>query len=126
MSRLAIVAILASLVACTSPQQEAAWRADAQRPMTCAGADDCSVKWSRALEWVTDNSQFRLQIANDSLIQSAGPGDEDPASAFIVTKRSLGDGKYQIVFRSGCSNMIGCVPSGLALQASFNDYVLGP
>jgi hypothetical protein len=77
------------------------------------------------MDWVQDNSQYRLQIQTDSLIQTAGPTDESASSAFTITKRALGGGAYQIVFRSGCDNIIGCVPTGLALQASFNNYVLG-
>jgi hypothetical protein len=116
---IATLPIIALLAACTSPEQEAAWRASAQRPVTCAGADNCAVQWSKAMDWVQDKSQYRLQI------QTAGPTDESASSAFTITKRALGGGAYQIVFRSGCDNIIGCVPTGLALQASFNNYVLG-
>jgi hypothetical protein len=114
-----------TLTACVQAPADPALLASAQRPVTCSGADDCSAKWSRAVNWVIQNSSWKIQTQTDQLIQTYGPGRDDPSSAFTITKVYDGKGTSSIQYSSACSNIFGCIPNGLKLQASFNDYVMG-
>lgn len=63
MNKWLAVAALGLLSACAttnppSPELVAA----ANRPITCSDEQDCAVKWSRAVQWVVDNSAYRLQM----------------------------------------------------------------
>ena len=119
-----LILCLLGLSACATPQQKAKWEFEASRPVTCSQGSDCEVKWSRALIWVQDHSRWKLRIANDTLITTEGPFDTTDA-AYSITKVPTGTGTYTIVFRAGCGNMFGCVPSILELQASFLNFVMG-
>lgn len=119
-----LISFLLVLSACATPQQKAQWEFEASRPVTCSQGSDCEVKWSRALIWVQDHSRWKLRIANDTLITTEGPFDTTDA-AYSITKVPTGTGTYTIVFRAGCGNMFGCVPSILELQASFVNFVMG-
>lgn len=113
-----------SACATSTPQQKAKWELDASRPVTCLQGPDCEAKWGRALIWVQDHSRWKLRIANDTLITTEGPFDSTDA-AYSITKVLTGKGTYSIVFRAGCGNVFGCVPSILELQASFVNFVMG-
>jgi PDZ domain len=120
---------LAALCGCAprmTAQQQAAVQAEAARPVGCFGADDCQVKWSRALLWVKNNSAYKFQQATDSLISTMGPLPDDPRPAYTITKIANGGGRFTFDFDGGCDNMFGCVPSLLEAKASFVAFVMGP
>jgi len=120
----ALILCLLILTACATPQQKAIWDFEASRPVTCSQGSDCEVKWSRALIWVQDHSRWKLRIVNETIITTEGPfGTTD--AAYSITKVPSGTGIYTIVFRAGCGNMFGCVPSIVELQASFVNFVMG-
>lgn len=119
------VALLAGCATLT-PEQEAEIARQAARPVTCLAGSDCQMKWSRAIEWVAENSSYKLLTQSDRVIQTMGPLDEDPASAFLITLADRGSGLSEVVFRSGCDNMFGCIPTTRQLRASFAAYVMGP
>lgn len=120
-------AALFTLAACgPSAAEKASWTAEASRPVICRGPSDCAVKWGRALEWVELYSAYPLRIANDRVIETGGPGEDDPRPAYTILKTARGDGSYRIEFDGGCANLIGCVPPVLQAEANFVDYVLGP
>jgi membrane-associated protease RseP (regulator of RpoE activity) len=119
-----------ALVGCAHPEFDAAQAAAAARTqnvrITCADAADCSVKWGRALQWVSQTSFYKIRIATDSLITTEGPIDDvgySTKSALTINKMPLGDGSAEISFQSGCANEFGCVPTHEMLLASFADYV---
>lgn len=120
-----LILCLLVLSGCATPQQKAQWEFEASRPVICSQGSDCEVKWSRVLIWVQDHSRWKLRIANETLITTEGPFDTtDPA--YSITKVPTGTGTYTIVFRAGCGNIFGCVPSILELQANFVNFVVGP
>ncbi|HLG85976.1 MAG TPA: PDZ domain-containing protein [Alphaproteobacteria bacterium] len=123
-----VAAAIIFLNACAhqTPEQEAALRAEAARPVECGGAEDCQVKWSRALQWVKNNSAYKFQQATDSLIATMGPLPDDPRPAYTITKILQVGGRATFDFDGGCDNIFGCVPSMLQAKASFVNYVMGP
>ena len=124
------ITLLGLMAACaTNPppltEERRQLAAHANRPLVCADAADCAVKWGRAVEWVAANSAYRLQIQTDTVIQTAGPLPHEVRSAFFVSKAPNPDGGATITFRSGCDNAVwGCQPDELELRGSFARYVL--
>ncbi|MGH6879770.1 MAG: S1C family serine protease [Hypericibacter sp.] len=107
-------------------QQAAATQRVQNLSITCVEGTDCGVKWGRALQWVTDHSAFKLRIANDSIITTEGPisdGVYSVDSAMTINKVPRGDGTSEILFKSGCGNVFGCVPTHEMLLANFADFV---
>lgn len=86
-------------------------RLDTAREVTCDGAEDCEIKWGRAVQWVLDHTAFRIQVPTDTLIQTAGPTPNHPDLAVVVSKVALGGGRYRFELRGGCDNMFGCSPT---------------
>ena len=111
--RKSAVLFVSLLVGCAStPEQDVAMRRDVVRDVTCEGQSDCEVKWGRAIQYVLDNSSFRIQQQTDSLIQTAGPSSKNQSDlAMLISKVPLGGGKYRFDLRAGCDNAFGCYPS---------------
>lgn len=116
---------LGSCATTLSPEALAIQQEQAARPVLCQGADDCEVKWGRAVRWVLDNSAYRIQVQTADIIQTAGPLPNDPRSAYVVSRVALGGGRFQFEIRSGCDNMFGCFPTDLEARAGFSTAVLG-
>ena len=108
-----------------NPAANAALQAAASRPVTCSSKADCDAKWSRAIEWVKENSEYKFQSVSDYVIQTMGPLPDDASPAFTITRVSNPDGSASFNFDGGCDNMFGCVPSMLEEQASFVDFIMG-
>ena len=116
------------LAACAPPMtasQQAAMLAAATRSVTCKSGNDCQQKWSRATQWVKQNSAYKFQTVSDNLMQTMGPLPDDPSPAYTVTKVSTGNNIYAIELDGGCDNMLGCIPSMLESKASFANFVMG-
>ena len=116
------------LAACAPPMtadQKAALLAASNRPVTCKSGDDCQQKWSRATQWVKQNSAYKFQTISDNLMQTMGPLPDDPSPAYTVTKVSTGKNIYTIELDGGCDNWIGCIPSIVEAKASFASFVMG-
>ena len=96
----------------------------ASKPVTCQGSEDCAAKWSRAVNWVVLNSQWKIQTQTEQMIETFNPTAYSAAAGFTITKVSNGNGAYEIDFLTRCVNMFGCAPSELSLQASFVSYVM--
>ena len=121
------------LTGCTTPQQRLEFAMQrleidrqAARPVTCTAGEDCEVKWGRALQWVLDNSAYKLQTQSDALLSTFGPFPNDPRPAYSISKVATGGGNYVIDFRGGCDNIFGCQPTLLEGKASFVGAVMGP
>lgn len=109
-----------------SNEQRAELEISASRSITCQGKDDCEVKWSRAVQWVRENSAYRFDQATEYVISTKGPLPNDVRPAYTITRVAKGDGSFEFDFGGGCDNMFGCRPSMLEAKASFSDYVMGP
>jgi hypothetical protein len=117
-----VMCLIFLLSACASTQQ-AQWRKDAAQPLTCSKGPDCEAKWDRALIWVQNNSESKIQIANETIITTHIPYNSSSAT-ISITKTETDPGTYTINFRAGCSSMLGCTPSILELKASFANYAM--
>lgn|SRR5487761_1326865 len=126
--QLAIIIAGLVLAACNTmtPQQTAALAAQASRPVICSSEQDCRVKWSRAVTWVSQNSAYKFKSQTDLLIETMGPLPDDTSPAFTITRTANADGSSIINFGGGCDNIFGCIPSLLEEQASFIQFVMGP
>ncbi|MGB8276703.1 MAG: hypothetical protein WCF20_02020 [Methylovirgula sp.] len=66
------------------------------------------MKWSRAIEWVSQNAGYKIQTQTDALIQTYGPSGSDTELAVTVNKVMVSPGIYEIHARMGCANEISC------------------
>jgi hypothetical protein len=116
-----------SLAGCVTatPEQQTALAVQAARPVTCQGAEDCEVKWSKATQWVLNHSGYKIRSQSDTMIATMGPLPSDPTAAFTITKLAQGAGLYTFDFRGGCDNIFGCIPSLVQSKASFVTEVMG-
>lgn len=99
-----IIAACLTLSACATHYQPSA-----RAGIACEGAR-CDRLWQRAQTWLATNSRYRIQIANDAIIQTYGPhaGDYDSV-AYTVTKQQQPDGKTLISIYGACHEVvIGC------------------
>lgn len=105
-----------------SKQQISYLSSEANKPIYCEGGENCEIKWSRAIMWISQYSHWKIRVQSDSLITTEGPFDTVHA-AYQVQKVPLGNNKYSIDMSLGCGNPFGCVPSTLELKASFVQFV---
>ena len=87
----ALIAILA-IAGCAAPQpvRSPAVVAAADAPLLCKGKDQCDLYWQRALFYVNNNSRFKVQLANDSLIQTFSPTGQTSYVGYNISREPLG------------------------------------
>ena len=95
----------------------------ATTPLTCSNATECSLWWQRAQTWVANNSTYKIEAANDSLIQTAGPLGGKRALAYQITKTPNNDGTATIGFAAHCDSSLGCKPNPWEAGADFKEFV---
>jgi hypothetical protein len=97
----------------------------ANRVITCTSGADCEYKWSRAMQWLQQNSSWKFRTVTDNLLTTEGPLDT-ANPAYEVTRIPQGDGRnYQIAMRAWCGAG-DCQDLILRLRSSFIDFVLVP
>lgn len=91
----------------------------------CYGKKDCEVKWAAARRWVLENSNRKIQIYSDDLIETYNPEKNSIFLAARITKEPVGaEGEYYIVPNVWCDNWIfGCTPKKADALMDFNNYV---
>lgn len=102
------------LAGCAAPQQPTLSEEEQNslEPVICHGQKHCDAMWQRAQIWVLNNSAYKIQIANEAVIQTYGPfKDQAFGLAFTVTKAPRGNGFYEIDSRAGCGSWVGCAPN---------------
>jgi hypothetical protein len=104
-----VILLTLFLGACASPQGGMSqFELDvAKQPLTCKDKAQCDVYWQRAQTYIVKNSRWKIQLSNDTLIQTYGPGD-DPYLAYTVNKVLKSDGSAEIEVSTRCGNMFGC------------------
>jgi hypothetical protein len=101
---------------------DAALQAKAAERIVCIAGLDCEVRWSRAMQWIQNNSHWKFRNVTDTLMTTEGPLETRHAS-FEVTKIPTGDGQtYNIVLRTWCGTEM-CFPSTTKLKADFVTFV---
>jgi hypothetical protein len=109
-----------------APQNSAdaeAMRASIDLPVVCTRGPDCDAVWSRAAAWVVQHSSYKIQTANDSIIQTMGPTQYNPSPAYTITKTANAAGNYEVRLAGGCDNIFSCIPSIEESRASFKQFV---
>lgn len=100
-------------------------REAANRTIACQAGPDCEYKWSRAMQWLQDNSEWKSRTVTDNLMTTEGPM-ETAKPAYEVTRIATGDGKnYRIVLRAWCGAG-NCEIKILQLKSQFVDFVTAP
>lgn len=102
-----LTVLLIASCAAQSPLNEE--QKDALQPVKCKDKNNCDLFWQRAQIWISQNSRWRIQTANDTIIQTYGPGNNDVILAYTVTKipDSTGSGAT-ITYKANCDNIFGC------------------
>jgi hypothetical protein len=77
--------------------------AQAKEPVYCDGADECEIKWHRALNYGSQHSDYRFQTMTDSFAQTPAPRGSTQI-ATTLRKESLGGGRYRIAIQLVCGN----------------------
>lgn len=112
--------IILSLVALTLA---ACASAPAAGPISCAAGPDCDAKWSRAMQWLQQNSSAKLTVTDMQL--TAEESTEAAKPAFEVTKATEDDGRnFTITMRAWCAAG-NCEDQIARLNTSFHRYVSG-
>lgn len=72
---------------------------------------ECTTTWAAAQTWLAKNSRYRLQMVNDSVIQTYGPHERvHDAVAYTLTREPAGGGRTMIVISGAChATVYGCV-----------------
>ncbi len=104
----AVISVAALISGCATQQLLTEEEFAALQPIHCPGKDQCDVIWQRAQLWIAKNSKYRIELANDVVIQTYGPFEADTDLAFRAYREQLPDGTANISFKALCGNWIGC------------------
>jgi hypothetical protein len=92
-------------------------------PINCTAGSDCDEKWSRAMQWLEQNTSSKVTASDTQLTAAESVDDAKPA--FEVTKATQDQGKtFAITMRAWCAGG-NCDEIIAPLRTSFYDYVLG-
>lgn len=107
-----ITGTFAALIAgcAAAPKMDTELLREYESPLYCGNDAECKVMWERATYFVTANAGFKIQIHNDTVIETYNPTEYSPSLAFSISREPLGDGRYQIWTKAWCANMFGCQP----------------
>lgn len=102
---IAIAAVVAAATGC------ATYRQTAVATLVCESQATCDSIWQRAQVWVATNSAYRIQLANNNIIQTYGPHENvHDAVAFTITREPTTSGTTAIRIRGSCHPTIyGCL-----------------
>lgn len=124
MKPIIVLSIALVLSSCAGrPVIPAAVQVEAERPLTCEGKDQCDLFWQRAQFYVNKYSAFKLQLVNDSLIQTYSPSGGSPSLGYNISREPTHSGSSRIWVKLWCDNMFGCYPEIVPEQAKFKTYV---
>ena len=95
----------------------------ATKPLVCR-ADQCSLWWQRARQWIIGHTHYPLQIDTSQAIETAGPTGGSGTPAFQVTLARNPDGSSTIGFAAHCDRpLAGCRPNPWQAAADFKQFV---
>lgn len=89
-------------------------------PVSCKNKADCDAKWQKAQAWVVTNGVWKIELSNDSIIQTHGPANSID-NAFTVTRMNNADGSGKIDIRARCGNLFGCTPTKQEHERAFRN-----
>lgn len=114
---------LASGCAANKPKLSSELQYELDTPLYCDDEKSCKTLWERATYFVNSNAGFKLQIQNDTVIETYNPVQNSPKLAFSISKEPLGNGKYQIWTKAWCANIFGCQPNQYEATAKAKRYM---
>jgi hypothetical protein len=93
--------------------------------IACRAGADCDGKWTRARQWVKDNSKYPIRVDTATEISTVTRTRfHDPGLIVTVNKFRRSDGTFAITLRAGCGLFFGaCKPSIAYAHESFARYV---
>ena len=118
----ALLAALVALTGCAIAPTDPADQADASAPLYCVGPDECNLYWRRAQVWVAQNSPMKIQLVNDTLLETFNPPAHSMDRAYRVIREPQA-GREEIKVSTYCQNIYGCNRSTIGVIASFKRYV---
>ena len=71
-------------------------------PLDCVGDDQCKLYWERAQVWVVKNSNWKIQIATDVLIQTYNAAGT--LNHYTLMREPQGGGVERITMTTGCGS----------------------
>jgi hypothetical protein len=101
----------------------AADTADAKLPVRCGSRDQCDRWWRTAQVWVVKNAGYKVQIATDGIVQTAGPDAGSPSWFMLVTRAPHADGGEAIDIELRCGTGATCAPAYDSVVADFKRAV---
>jgi hypothetical protein len=72
----------------------------AKEPVYCDGADECKIKWERAVNYVSQHSGYRFQTMTDTFAQTPAPQGSTQITT-TLRKEPVGGGRYRIADTGG-------------------------
>lgn len=117
------LALVIALTGCASTPDNPAMSAEAAEPLLCSNKPQCDAYWQRAQVWVASNSNYRIQVATDAIIETYGPYTGKAQLAFRVTRVPNADGSARILILPACDGLLGCYPTRTAAVIDFKRFV---
>ncbi len=93
--------------------------------VACRAGPDCDHKWARAIAWIQQNADYKIERVDGRRIQTFGPYGKSEGTAITVEKVATGEGEAQLFIHVSCANIVTCYPSVTAQKISFVEYVSG-
>lgn len=119
-----LLATVVLLSGCASaPPVPQSVKDEAAKPINCIDAEQCRLYWQRALFYINQHSEFKIQTVTDNLIQTFSPSGGTTRVGYNVVKEPLQGGMYRIWVRVGCDNMFGCHPEKYGETNRMKNYV---
>ena len=109
--------------ASVQPKLSTELQSEFDEPLYCDGENECKMMWERATYFINKNAGFKLQIHNETIIETYNPAQNSPKLAFSVSREPLGNGKYRIWTKAWCNNMFGCQPNHIEAIARAKQYI---
>jgi hypothetical protein len=98
---------------------------EAKLPLMCSGRDQCDLFWRRAQAWIGINSKMKIQIANESVVETFNPTSNEPVWAFRLVREPRDGSSERINIAVACGNPFGCHEPRERVVMNFKRYVRG-
>ncbi|WP_051532319.1 hypothetical protein [Brackiella oedipodis] len=115
--------LVALLSACTSHTPNKETVVTDTEPLVCHSNYQCTRYWSRAQQWISKHSPYKVQSVSDNEIRTFTPAFYSTAIAVKITKKAQSDGSYRIDFYPDCAGFGSCQPTKEEATADFKRYV---
>lgn len=123
MKKIAISGLFLLILSGCAAKEDPSLVAAANAPLVCEGKSQCDLYWQKAQAWVATNSAWKIQTANDTIINTYNPAPNAATLGYQLVKTPLGNERYEIIVQTSCGNMFGCIPSGVQQTAALKGYV---